>query len=153
MFERFLAKKSGLFMCFALGCGAVAVSCSGAEWPESGKQKIMQMVSYRDFAFDCYASNWVKNNASRLGGLANIGSLGTNAECGFNKNEIKWTVFPDAVNATLRCERNGLIGEYTVTVFRRAATPYGDYFCNTAHFPSSESHPIGSITDTLETSE
>ncbi|MFP3944717.1 MAG: hypothetical protein ACLFWF_12530 [Alphaproteobacteria bacterium] len=153
MFGRFFAKKSGLFMYFALGCGTVAVSCSRAEWPESGKQEIMRMVSYRDFAFDCYASSWAKDNASRLGRLANLGSLGTNAECGFDKTGIKWTVFSDAVNATLRCERDGLIGEYTVTVFRRAATPYGDYFCNAAHFPSSEYHAVGTVTDTLESSE
>jgi len=108
------------------------------------------MLSKTDFAFDCYQSRWSKENKTR-GRLADRYSLGTNDQCNFKSENVVWTVYPNAVNATFRCEKNQIIGEYTVSVFEDKDTPYGHYYCNTAHFSSSEKHEIGSVTDKLKT--
>lgn len=109
------------------------------------------MVQNGDFAFDCYQSQWAKSNAGRLGALSNLRSLGTNSECGFVIEQIRWTVFPEVVNGTLRCELDDIVGEYTVAVFKDKRTSYGDYFCSSAHFPVTEEYPVGSVADTIQT--
>ena len=137
---------------FALIMCSVLAACSDAKaWPEKGQNTIQQMVSKNDFAFDCYHSEWAKNNAERLGDLSNLSILGTNSECSFDAAEITWSIFLDTVNGTIRCEMDGITGEYTISVFNNSDTPYGEYYCTAAHFPVEEDHPIGSVTDAIET--
>lgn len=108
------------------------------------------MLGQENFAFDCYSSSWVDKNSSELGENKNIRSLGTNKECRLKPDAIKWPASDQVVNATFRCEKGSLTGEYTVSVFKEKSTPYGDYFCNSAHFSADKSFPFGSITDTLD---
>ena len=123
---------------------------NSAPWPENGKLRIVKMIQIPDFAFDCYSSRWAKDNAERLNLISNLGSLGTNKECKFEAKDIYWREYPEAVNATFRCEKDNIIGEYSVSVFKSRKTTYGDYFCSTAHFPSTEKHKLGSVTNVLE---
>lgn len=137
---------------FALIMWSALAACSDTTaWPEKGQNMIERMVSRDDFAFDCYQSQWAKSNAERLGELSNLRSLGTNSECGFDSSEIAWSIYTETVNATIRCEMDGVIGEYTIAVFKSSDTPYGDYFCTSAHFPVGEIHPKGFVTDIIET--
>ena len=127
-------------------------ACSDVKpWPEKGQDMLRQMVSKNELSFDCYQSRWTRDNAERLGELSNLRSLGTNSECNFDASEITWSIFRETVNATIRCEMDGVIGEYTIAVFKRSDTIYGEYFCTSAHFPAEENHPIGSVTDVIET--
>ena len=137
---------------FTLSTISLLSACNGGNvWPEIGRSEVIEMVEKREFAFDCYQSKWAEENQGRLKQISNLRSLGTNQECEFKSEDIYWREFPDAVNATLRCESNGVVGEYTVSVFQTKRTRYGDYFCNAAHFWATENHELGSVTDSLKT--
>ncbi len=121
------------------------------EWPESGKRKIMAMVEPKNNrSLDCYPSQWVKQNEDKIGKLKNLMYLGTTMTCPLDTENIIWNVYEETVNATLRCEKRGVVGEYTITVFKTYNPRYGDYMCNSAHFANSEEYELGSVTDIME---
>ena len=126
--------------------------CRSTEWPERGFSDIKRMLKIDDVVFDCYQSTWAEDNRKRLGKISNLTSLGTNEQCKYEVESILWQVFPHAVNATIRCEIDGITGEYSVSVFKdkHRSVRYGGYYCSSAHFPSMETHELGSVTDALK---
>lgn len=140
----------GLFLSvllLAAGCDQSTVR----NWPEVGKLKVEKIISIPDVELDCYSSAWASEHRAEIGAISNIRVLGNNKECTFSSSPILWTSFEDVVNATFRCQSDGIVGEYTLQVFRDNDTKYGDYYCNSAHFPDSQKYPVGAVTDLMKT--
>ena len=128
---------------------ATLTACADEDWPDRGRADIERMIQFENFAFDCYQSDWSKNEGMIHKELSNLRNLGPDAKCVLGSDQPIWQSTEDVVNATFRCQKDDIIGEYSVTVFRDDSTPYGDYFCNSAHFPVSTDYQDGSVTDRL----
>ena len=95
-------------------------------------------------ALYCFSSNWEQRRVAS-GELYRVDEQ----RCGFDLEQVKWTIFPNVVNGQFRCEVDGVVAEYSVQYFRKNDTVYGEYFCNTGQYPTSEHHEYGSVTDIM----
>jgi|GEM_PF-6994489 len=132
----------------ALLTGLVMDKAYEQPWPLNGKIKIMERFNGGPSHIYQYTSRWMKEN----GKTGPYHAFEEKGRCVFDMNNILWREYEFVINGTARCEVNGIIGEYTIQELKGDDNPYnGWYQANAAHFPATDSHPLGSVTNVMET--
>ena len=122
-----------------------------SQWPSSGFKKFVDLADMTEFWFDCYPSQWMKENPISPPDAAVIGNVEGRDGCSPLSGVLNVEAFENVLNITFRCDQGQVFREYSVQIFRRSDTGYGDYHCNSAYTISSEALELGEITEVMTT--